>query len=47
MIGVNDLIRETATVVRAALVGWPETIRLCVVLLVVAAAAATIQLVLP
>lgn len=44
---MNDLIREAAAVVRAALVGWPETIRLCVVLLVVAAAAVTVQQVFP
>lgn len=31
------MIKEVAGVVRAALVGWPETARLCVVLVVVAA----------
>lgn len=44
---MSDLIREAAGVVRAALVGWPETVRLCVVLLVVAATTVTVLLVLP
>lgn len=34
---MEALVKVLADVVRAALTGWPETIRLCLVLMVVAA----------
>ena len=43
---MEALMREAARLVRAALVGWPETIRLCVILLVVATTAVIIMQVL-
>lgn len=39
---MEAMIKEVAVVVRAALVGWPETVRLCIVLVVVAATTWTI-----
>ncbi len=43
---MTELAKELAELVRAALVGWPETVRLCVVLMVVAATVWTIAQVL-
>ena len=40
---METLIREAAGLVRAAMTGWPETARLCLVLLVVAAAAVAVH----
>ncbi len=36
---VAAIVKEAVAVVRAALVGWPETARLCTVLVVVTATA--------
>jgi hypothetical protein len=43
---VIELVRETLAVVRAALVSWTVTARLCVILVVVAATTCTTALVL-
>lgn len=33
-----ELVKELAGLARAALIGWPETVRLCLVLMVMAVA---------
>jgi hypothetical protein len=43
---IEAIVKELVAVVRAALVGWPETARLCTVLVVVAATAGIILSVL-
>jgi hypothetical protein len=43
---VATIVKELVAVVRAALVGWPETARLCIVLVVVAATAGIVLSVL-
>ncbi|MGH3778485.1 MAG: hypothetical protein ACRDRR_22540 [Pseudonocardiaceae bacterium] len=40
---MDEMIKEVARMVRDALSGWPETARLCVILVVLAATAWTIM----
>ncbi len=40
---MKDLAREVCRTVRAAMRGWPETARLCVILAVAAAVIAVLQ----